>query len=392
MEKTTTLTPPAEMEFQAGDVTMIGAGHFVHDLFTAFVAPVLPEIIKVMQITLFQAGALSAIMQAPSLLNPFLGYLDDRRNLRWLMILAPGITATLMSSIGLAPNYASLVLLLLFAGVSIAAFHSTAPARLARISGKNVGRGMSFFMGGGELGRSLGPLVAVWGLTTFTLKGILPISVIGWAASFILWLRFGRSELIQQKIKFNGVIAPQAWRFFVPAMVIALLRGLMISGISLYLPTLLEGEGATLWAAGSALALYQLAGAAGALLGGTLSDRFGRHRMLAFTMGGASLLLLVFLANDGWLTVPLLLVIGLLNLTFQPIMLALVQDNFPEHRSMANGIYMTLSFLAFSGGSLAVGALGDQYGLRSAFFWCASLSILAVPVLLLLPRRGNGLK
>ena len=387
MEKPVTIAPPAEMEFKAGDVTIIASGHFIHDLFTAFFAPLLPELIKILQISLFQAGTLSAIMQLPSLLNPFLGYLDDRRNLRWVMILAPGISATLMSLIGLAPNYASLVLLLLVAGVSISAFHSTAPARLARLSGNNIGQGMSFFMGGGELGRSVAPLVAVWGLSTFTISGLFPLSLAGWMISALLFVRFGREKSNQPNRRVNGLIPSRAWRFYIPATLIVVLRGLMISGISLYLPTLLEGEGASLWAAGSALALYQFAGTAGALLGGTLSDRFGRHRLLAFSMGAASLLFLAFLASDGWLTIPLLLCIGLLNLTFQPIMLALVQDLFPEHRSMANGIYMTLSFLAFSLAALVVGALGDGYGLRSAFFWCGTLSLLAVPLLLLLPRH-----
>jgi len=48
---------------------------------------------------------------------------------------------------------------------------------------------------------------------------------------------------------------------------------------------------------------------------------------------------------------------------------------------------MTLSFLAFSLAALVVGARGDGYGLRSAFFWCGTLSLLAVPLLLLLPRH-----
>ena len=386
MEKTATITPAVVKDFQTADVTLISGGHFIHDVYTAFMAPLLPEIIRTLHISLTQAGALSAAMQVPSLLNPLIGYLDDRRNLRLGMILAPGITATLLSSIGLAPNYASLMFLLLIAGLSIAAFHATAPARLGRISGKNIGRAMSFFMGGGELGRSVGPLVAVWAVATLSLKGMIPLAVAGWTASLVLWLRFGRLDPTQIHYQRPNGLIPNAFRFFFPVTIIVLLRGLIISGLGNYLPTLLSTEGANLFTSGGALALYQFAGTAGAVFGGTLSDRFGRRRVLAFSMGGASLLLLVFLRSSGWFSIPILVCMGLFNLTLQPIMLALVQDTFPEHRSTANGTYMALSFISYSVGSIVVGALGDHLGLRTAFGWCAFLSMFAIPILLALPR------
>src|SRR3972149_2371070 len=228
MEKTATITPAVVKDFQTADVTLISGGHFIHDVYTAFMAPLLPEIIRTLHISLTQAGALSAAMQVPSLLNPLIGYLDDRRNLRLGMILAPGITATLLSSIGLAPNYASLMFLLLIAGLSIAAFHATAPARLGRISGKNIGRAMSFFMGGGELGRSVGPLVAVWAVATLSLKGMIPLAVAGWTASLVLWLRFGRLDPTQIHYQRPNGLIPNAFRFFFPVTIIVLLRGLII--------------------------------------------------------------------------------------------------------------------------------------------------------------------
>lgn len=386
--KTETITIPSQVksDFKTGDVVVISGGHLVHDIFTAFVAPLLPEIIKLLQISLTQAGTLSAFMQAPSLMNPLIGYIDDRRNLRMMMILTPGITATLLSSIGLAPNYASLAFLLLIAGISISLFHATAPGRLARISGKNIGTGMSFFMGGGELGRTLGPIIAVWAVSLFTIRGILPLSIIGWTASLILWLRFkGLKTQLNTENQFT-INVHEAIKFFLPVTAMIMFRGLMISGIGIYLPTLLTGEGANLWAAGSALALYQLAGSAGALAGGTLSDQLGRKKVLSITMFGSSLLLLLFLTVNNWLTLPILFMVGFLNLTMQPIMLALVQDSFPNQRSTANGIYMALSFISFSITSVLVGVIGDKLGLRTAFYWCGMVSILALPMLLLIPK------
>jgi FSR family fosmidomycin resistance protein-like MFS transporter len=380
-------------EFQVVDVSLISGGHFVHDVFTAFVSPLLPEIIRTLGISLTQVGILSAMMQIPSLLNPLIGYIDDRRNLRFLMVLAPGITATLLSYIGLAPNYASLLILLFTAGTSIAVFHAIAPARLTHFSGQNVGRGMSFFMAGGELGRTVGPLLAVWAVSIWTLKGLIPLSLLGWLASLILWIRLRKSHHTDKiKIATRHKFPPGTLIFFTAASFFIFFRGLMISSLGMYLPTFMTGEGADLWKAGGALALYQLSGSLGALAGGTISDRFDRRKVLAVTMAGSSISLLLFLMLNNWLSFLLLMVVGFMNLTTQPIMLALTQDNFPENRSMANGMYMAISFIALSATTIIVGGLGDWIGLRPAFTWCGFFSLFALPCLLLIRPSGNGLQ
>jgi FSR family fosmidomycin resistance protein-like MFS transporter len=59
---------------------------------------------------------------------------------------------------GFAPNYFILATILLVTGISVAPFHSPAPAMIAEVSGKKVGLRMSLFMAGGELGRTERPI------------------------------------------------------------------------------------------------------------------------------------------------------------------------------------------------------------------------------------------
>jgi len=49
-----------------------------HDIFTSFLAPLLPLIIQKLGLSLTLAGSLAAFQQLPSLINPFLGLLADR--------------------------------------------------------------------------------------------------------------------------------------------------------------------------------------------------------------------------------------------------------------------------------------------------------------------------
>jgi FSR family fosmidomycin resistance protein-like MFS transporter len=387
------LTTPAPIKAQSTErvifrmdrmLTIISA-HFIHDTYSAFLAPLLPNLIEKLSLTLTQSGYLSAIAQFPSLLNVIIGYLDDKVNLRILVILAPAISATTMSCLGLAPNYWSLVMLLFITGLSIAAFHALAPAMVARSSGDFVGQGMSFFMAAGELGRTVGPLLAAWGLLTFSLHGMYPVAILGWIASLAVFIRFKNIPIrVEKQTGFREVL-PFARKLFLPIIGIVFFRSFLTTGLGVYLPTLLEGEGATVWKANTSLAIYQFAGVIGAVLGGTISDRLGRKRVLFAVSLLAPLMLIVFLNSSGWLIIPILIFAGLFVLSSQPILLAMVQDQLPAHRSVGNGIFMTLNFICLFMSSILIGVLGDHLGLRPAFFWTAISGLLVSPLVFLIP-------
>jgi FSR family fosmidomycin resistance protein-like MFS transporter len=369
-------------------LTIISA-HFIHDTYSAFLAPLLPSLIDKLSLSYTQAGSLSAITQLPSLINPIIGYLDDKVSLRIFVILAPAISATTMSCLGLAPNYLSLVILLFITGLSIAGFHAPSPALIARSSGKEVGRGMSLFMAAGELGRTVGPLLASWGLLTFTLGGMFPIAIPGWIASLAIFLRFKNIPVHVEKQSGFLSILPTARRLFIPLIGIAFFRSFLTTGLGLYLPTLLEGEGASIWKAGSTLAIYQFAGVLGAFMGGTISDRLGRKPVLFTAMLLAPIMLIIFLHTTGWLIIPILILAGLLGLSSQPILLAIVQDQLPNHRSVGNGIFMAVNFICMSTAAIVIGVLGDRFGLRQAFLWTAISGLLASPIVWLLPKSSG---
>jgi FSR family fosmidomycin resistance protein-like MFS transporter len=91
-----------------------------------------------------EAGLLTVFMQGPSLLQPFIGHLADRISLRTFVILAPAVTATMMSLLGVAPGYAVLALFLVAVGFSSASLHAVGPVIAGNLSGRSLGRGMGF--------------------------------------------------------------------------------------------------------------------------------------------------------------------------------------------------------------------------------------------------------
>lgn len=379
--------------FPLGLALSISGAHFVHDVFTSFLAPLLPLIIEKLGLSLVMAGSLAVFSQLPSIFNPPIGALADRRGLhRLFVILAPGATGACMCLIGLAPSYAALVVLLLTAGFSLAAIHVAGPVVIGMASGNAVGRGMSFFMTGGALARTAGPLIAVYLVSTFGLEGLWKVIPVAVASTFLLWLQLRDGSRRREPRTPSGLF--KVWkdmRLIIFAVLgILMARAFLVGGLSTFLPTFIYGEGGSLWMANIALSILELSSAAGAFIAGTLSDRVGRRKVLLFSVAASPPLMLAFLYSSGALRLITLAGLGFVNLSIAPVIMAMMIENSRANPATANGTYMMISFAARSLIILAVGAMGDQLGLRTAYLWCAAFATLGLPFVFLLPRSSPG--
>jgi FSR family fosmidomycin resistance protein-like MFS transporter len=379
-------------DFRAGRVATISAAHGMHDTYTAFLPSLLPVFIANLALSKTEAGLLSVFMQTPSLLQPFIGHVADRVSLRYLVILAPAVTAAMMSLLGIAPSYAVLAMLLMLAGVSSAGIHSVGPVMAGRLSGERLGRGMGFWMVGGELGRTLGPIVIVSALEILKPRGTPWLMAAGLGMSILLFVLLrdvaGRPPNTADALPWRQALRSMR-SLLLPLTGVIIARLFMVSALTTYLPTFLTEEGSGLFLAGASLSILEGAGVVGALLGGSLSDRLGRRAILFGSMLATPLLMFAFLAVDGWFQIPLLLLLGLSALCVGPVIMALVQEGLPENRALANGVYMALSFVLRSGVIVVIGAIGDLLSLRTAFAVSATVPLFGLPLLLFLPPKRN---
>jgi len=388
-----------EGKFRTTDAVTISLAHLAHDVYTSFLAPILPLIVAKLDISLSMAGMLSVIQKIPSLFNPLVGIIADNFKVRYFVIFAPAITTVSMSLIGLAPNYLMLAILLFITGISSTLFHVPAPVMIRHISGNKLGMGMSFFMVGGELARTLGPLIVVAAVTQWGLEGTYRLIPFGLAASAVLFFKLRKIDIREDFIKKTGNVSyTHTWKkfsstFLVLGMII-FFRGAMKSALTLYLSVYLTGKGNSLWFSGIALSLIQFAGVIGTLTAGTLSDRIGRRTAMLVITISAPLMMWLFLHSQGIFTFPILVFTGFFLMAPGPVMLAIVQELDTEHRAFVNGIYMTLSFALSSLMLLLVGFLSDHLGMDKTYLISSLTALLAVPFVLMLPgkklRKSGG--
>ena len=72
----------------------------------------------------------------------------------------------------------------------------------------------------------------------------------------------------------------------------------------------------------------------------------------------------------------------------QPVMLAIIQDQMPEQRALANGVYLAMSFVMRPVAALAIGLLGDWLTLRHAFLATALIVLGSLLAVRWLPERS----
>lgn len=376
-------------KFQTGGVTVVSTAHAVHDTYTAFLPALLPVLINKFSLTNTAAGVLSVFLQIPSLLQPFIGHLADRKNLKMLIILTPALTGAAMSLLSIAPTYAFLIFLLIIAGISSASLHAVGPVLSGTLAGKKLGRGMSFWMVGGELGRAFGPLIVVTSIGYLTLEGLPWLMLAGILTSVFLHTKLNK---ITTQPRNNGNQIP--WKtalgkmrsVMVPLAVLIFTRSLMIVTLTTYMPTFLTSEGSSLWVAGASLSILEAAGVVGAFMAGSLSDSFGRRRMLLISFIATPLFMFLFLQTSGISQVPLLILIGFFGISVTPVLMAIVLENFPDNRSFANGIYMLFNFVLMALATLIIGILADLIDLRFTFTLSAVMVLVGIPFIRLLPK------
>ena len=208
----------SELSFETGKVFLLSLCHFIHDIYSSFLAPLLPFLIEKFSLSLTQAGFLSTMMQLPALLNPFIGKLADRISVRYFIILAPTTTAIPMSLLGVAPSYGVLLILMFLTGVSVSLFHVPAPVLVYKVAGARTGKGMSFYMTGGELARTIGPLAIIGAISLLGFDGYYPVMLVGIISSFVMYYQFkdvplsiktkGKSSIRKTCLEMKDILAP----------------------------------------------------------------------------------------------------------------------------------------------------------------------------------------
>lgn len=375
-------------EFPLLKTILISCAHLTNDTYSGFVSPLIPFLIVNMSLMKVEASLFLFFFQGLSILQPVIGHLADRYDLRKVALFAPAVTGIFLSLLGNASTFPIALLYCILAGVSSATMHAILPALLGSYTGKHVGKGISFWMSAGDIGFIIGPLIITAVVATYSTKAA-PWLMIGGIVVSILLNIFFRNE--PQPVETNGqhktIPTGQLIRFMLPMGGLILMNSLLRSSISNYLPVYLTEAGAGVWLAGASVSIMQIFGLVGIALGGMGKDRFGYKSVMMASIVLSSGGMLLFVFSDGLLRVAALAILGIALLLLMPVAMATVQEVFPQNRSLANGIYLALLFGITAVTGILSGYLYDRLGGQTSFLIGGLVSFLALPFVLMMPKQ-----
>jgi len=382
--------------FKKSKVIVVSFGHFAHDIYSSFIAPLLPILVKNLSLNHTQAGFLSVAFRLPALISPLLGLIADKVNLKVFVIIGPFITAFLMCLVGYAGNYIALVTLLIFCGVNVMLFHIPSPVMIKHLSGSKTALGMSYYMIGGELARFIGPMLFVLGFTLWGLEGLYKLVPLAVFASIFLYIKL-KNETIQKEMcqKSKKIRAHHTLKNKLPLLMsiagIYLFNGIGKVGVTLFLPSYFVNRGFSLAQGGTALALIQFFGVIGVFGAGSIAGKLSARFILISTTIISSIFIFLLSISTGVISFVSLIMLGLTIFANGPILLSIINNSSNENTAFINSIFMALNLGIGSVSSIFVGMSIDSFGFSRTYKTAAVLNIFAI-IFIFMIRESKSAK
>lgn len=368
--------------------------HLLNDMMQSLLPAIYPDLKADFGLSFGQVGLVTLVYQCTaSILQPLVGFYADRRPTPMAL---PG--GTLFSLGGLvvlsiAHNYAVLLAGAALLGMGSSIFHPES-SRVARMaSGGRHGLAQSLFQVGGNVGQALGPLAAAlvvvrWGqssLAVFALLSLLSATIL-WNVG--LWYKHHGLARLSRAVSASDM-QPQLSRVRV-LRAMSVLLALMFSKY-VYLASLtsyftfylIHRFGLSVPAAQLYLFAFLAAVAVGTMAGGPVGDRFGRKRVIWFSILGASPFTLLLPHASLYWTGPLVILIGLILASAFPAMVVFAQELVPGKVGMIAGLFFGLAFGMGGLGAAMLGILADATSIEYVYRLCAFLPLIGLMAVLL---------
>lgn len=347
----------------AGIAPLMSLAHLILEAGFNFLPVTYALLIPKLSLTYSQIGTMVLLMTiAGTVTQPLFGWLSDRGDPRLIVVASLLWGGSLMGLVGFMPTYGALVALVLLAALGSAAFHPPAAALSSVTEAGNRGRAMSLFSVGGNLGAALSPVIVGVALSVGGLGATAVLVPLSLGTGFLMARRLRGVPQPRHQARADAGTAARAGSFAALLAMILVVgaRSYFQQALMTYLPEWLRTHGQSLTMAGMALSLFMIAVSVGSLFGGSLSDRIGRLRVIAFSLGLMVLGQWLLLRTTGAPQMAAVLLVGLMIGASFPVTIVLAQEAWPQSIGFASAMVMGIGWLPAGLGAWVVGQIADR--------------------------------
>lgn len=389
MDRTTAGAEPRDpgLVLAVSMLAAISFCHLLNDLTQSLINALYPMFKQNLGLSFAQLGLVSFTYQlTASLLQPLVGLSTDRHPRPFSLVAGMACSLAGLLLFSVAARFGVLLAAAVLVGMGSSVFHPEA-SRVAQLaSGGRRGLAQSVFQVGGNLGSSLGPLLAAlvvmprgqyaisW-LSATALLAMVVMTRVG------LWYRDHLQARLRAGVRTAVPPLPRGKVILAMAVLGALIfsKYFYLASISNYYTFyLMDKFHLGIRSAQLYLFLYLGAAAAGTLLGGPIGDRIGRKRVIWASILGVLPFSVALPYASLPMTAALTVVIGLVLSSAFSAILVYAQELVPGRIGLIAGLFFGLAFGLGGIGAALLGVLADHTSIRYVYQVCSYLPFLGV--------------
>ena len=368
----------------------LGLSHLLNDTLQSVITAVYPLLKESMALSFVQIGFITLVYQiSASVFQPLVGFYLDKRPNPWFLPVGMSFTLVGLVVLAFSVTLHQVLCSVFLIGIGSSILHPEASRLTSLASGGKRGLAQSVFQVGGNMGSSLGPLLAALCIEPYGQRNIVFFALLALCAILVMmpicrWYKRKLKALRLDKGKSAVIISPPLSRrktiFSLSVLLILIFSKYvyLASITSYYTFFLIEKFGVTVRASQFFLFAFLFASALGILLGGPIGDKVGRKYVIwGSILGAAPFSLIMPHANLLW-TAVLSVIIGLVLSSAFSAILVYAQELLPSKLGLISGLFFGLAFGIAGIASAVLGGLADKFGIEYVYQLCAYMPLLGL--------------
>jgi MFS transporter, FSR family, fosmidomycin resistance protein len=370
---------------------IIGVCHLLNDAIQSVVPAMFPIIEKSMGLSYTQLGLIAfSLNMVSSVMQPVVGSFTDKKPMPFALPI--GLTMTLLGVLGLgfASGFGLVVFSVIFIGIGSAVFHPEGSRVAHMAAGNRRGLAQSIYQVGGNTGQSLAPLITALILVPLGQIGASWFTIVAAAAVILLayiakWYdqqlktisRPARKQMTS--LENHSGISRDVKKALVFILLLIFARSWYISGMTnFYSFYAIKEYAMNIKEAQLFLFAFLVSGAFGTFFGGPLADRFGKKKIISFSMLATVPFSVLIPYVPAGIAFVFLLITGFILMTSFSVTVVYAQELVPGKIGLMSGLTVGLAFGMGAIGSVGLGSIADAIGLQTMVMGLGVLPLLGL--------------
>ena len=364
--------------------------HLLNDMIASLVPAIYPLFKSSFALDYAEVGLITLAYQCTaSIFQPMVGLYTDHRPQPYSLAAGMGFTLVGLVLLSWASSFTMVIGAACLVGMGSAVFHPES-SRVARMaSGGQHGLAQSLFQVGGNMGSSLGPLLAAFiviprgqgSIAWFTLAAFTAMVVLARVGT---WYKGRRHSLsVRGRLHaMDGLVVLSQRKVALSLFILLMLifsKFFYSAGLTnFYIFYLMDQFQLPVGTAQIYLFVFLASVALGTLLGGPIGDRLGRKFVIWFSILGVFPFTLALpYANLFW-TGVLTVLIGVIMASAFSAILVYAQELIPGRVGLVGGLFFGLAFGMAGIAAAVLGWLADRTSIREVYIICSYLPLLGL--------------